>query len=72
MEFHFTYHARLRMGLRGISEDMIEQAVSNPDWTGAGYQGRLLAYKLFPGRGTMKVVFARRNGVAVIITAIWE
>ena len=72
MRFSYTYHARLRMGLRQVSQDMVEQAINNPDGTGTGYGGRRLAYKTFPGRGTLKVVFAQDSETIVIVTVIWE
>jgi hypothetical protein len=51
----YTAHARQRMAVRGITEEMVRRAVEEPDATGTGYQARSLAYRRFP-RGRAKVV----------------
>ena len=38
MKIIFTDHVRLRMNIRGISEDMIKEALANPDSTGVNTQ----------------------------------
>lgn len=61
MKIIFTDHVRLRMNIRGISEDMIKEALANPDSTGKGYKNRLLAYKTFNGKA-IKVVHRAKEG----------
>jgi len=71
MKFILTEHVRLRMSLRGITEKMIEEALSKPDRTALGYSNRLLAYKKFD-KGTIKVVYTIEEDTPVIITVIWD
>ncbi len=60
-----------RMTLRGITTQMIRQAVTAPEETGVGYQNRLLAHRRFPA-GRVKVVYVEKAGEMVVITAMWE
>jgi len=71
MKLVFTAHARYRMGLRGISEDMVGQAIDQPDRRGHGYGGRELAFKRV-GQETLKVVHVLERDTRVIITVMWE
>ena len=71
MKIIFTDHAQLRMDIRGISEDMVKEALANPDSTGKGYKNRLLAYKTFNGK-TIKVVYAIEGESSVVISVMWE
>lgn len=71
MNFVFTAHARLRMALRGVSEDMVKATITDPDRHGKGYMNRLLAFKRFD-RGILKVVYTLEDEHAIIITVIWE
>lgn len=43
----YTAHAKQRMALRGISDEMVRQAVEQPDATDTGYEARSLAYRRF-------------------------
>jgi hypothetical protein len=70
MAIVLTHHARERMGLRGISLPMIEEAVFTPDSTGRGYSDKLLAFKRFPS-GVLKVVYAVEGNDHLIISVIW-
>ena len=72
MRLRYTYHARLRMQLRRVSDEMVEQTVYDADTTAVGYEQREIALKLFPDRGTLKVVYARFGTAAVIVTVVWE
>ncbi|MBI4200463.1 MAG: DUF4258 domain-containing protein [Chloroflexi bacterium] len=72
IEMQYTYHALSRMRLRRVSEEMVEEAISTPDRMSRGYGRRQLAFKAFPNRGTLKVVFARIDDRVVIVTVIWE
>jgi hypothetical protein len=67
----FTYHARERMTLRGVSTEMIEEAIFTPDSTGFGYSGRHLAFKRFSA-GLLKVVYTVSGGDHLVISTIWE
>jgi hypothetical protein len=67
----YTAHARQRMALRGITDEMVRQAVEEPDATGTGYEARSLAYRRFP-QGRIKVVYVEEAGDVVVITVMWE
>jgi len=43
----YTTHARERMALRGITEEMVAETLVDPDQTGTGYQARHLAYRRY-------------------------
>ncbi|MBI2891027.1 MAG: DUF4258 domain-containing protein [Nitrospirae bacterium] len=70
MKLFLTQHARLRCRKRGISEEMIREAPTQPDRRGHGYQDRTLAYREF-GNRVLKVVYVEENDGRVIITAMW-
>lgn len=44
----YTAHARQRMVLRGITDEMVRQALEMPDEQSTGYRNRSLAYRRFP------------------------
>ncbi|MEK7148769.1 MAG: DUF4258 domain-containing protein [Patescibacteria group bacterium] len=71
MKIILTDHTSERMVLRKITEKMIKEAITNPDSTGAGYQGRSLALKLFKA-GVVKVVYTKEKDFYIIISVIWE
>ena len=57
---YYTRHARQRMILRGITEEMVEDALLKPDNVGLGYQGKSLIFKRF-NKGIIKVVFIKKK-----------
>ncbi|KKR31267.1 MAG: hypothetical protein UT65_C0032G0009 [Parcubacteria group bacterium GW2011_GWF2_39_8b] len=59
------------MLLRGITEEMIQKALVNPDKVGVGYDVRDLVFKKFP-RGIIKIVFIKKKTSYIIISAIWH
>ena len=59
------------MIFRGITEEMLKNALLKPDKVGMGYHGRSLVFKKF-NRGVVKVVFIRKRSSVVIISVIWE
>lgn len=71
MKVIFTQHALLRMSLRMITTEMVQETLSNPQRTGTGYKKRLLAFKAFSG-GTVKVVYSVDSERAVVISVMWE
>ena len=50
---------------------MVRYALTNPEWTDTGYEGRLLAYKSFDDR-RIKVVYVKEDDNPVIVTVIWD
>jgi hypothetical protein len=45
---HYTGHAKERMLLREITEEMIKKALASPDKIDIGYDSRDLVFKKFP------------------------
>ena len=68
---YYTGHARERMLLRGITEDMVKKALTHPDRIGTGYGGKNLVFKKF-SQGIIKVVFIKRKNTHIIISVIWH
>ncbi|MES2059919.1 MAG: DUF4258 domain-containing protein [Patescibacteria group bacterium] len=68
---YYTGHAKERMILRGITENMIRNALLVPDKVGAGYESRNLVFKKFP-KGVIKIVFIKKKRAYIIISAIWH
>lgn len=71
VDITYTAHARQRMALRGITDEMVRKAVKQPDATATGYESRSLAYRRF-SEGRIKVVYGEEAGEIVVITAMWE
>ena len=71
MEIIYTDHVKYRMELRGITEDMIEKTLTEPDKTGMGYQDRSLAWKTFE-KGRIKVVCSKEGGDYIVISVMWD
>jgi hypothetical protein len=71
MEIRFTHHARERMKLRKIADDMVQETVLHPEEVSIGYHNRKLAYRTFE-RGVLKVVYSETPSAIVIISTIWE
>lgn len=71
MQIIYTAHARQRMALRGITEEMVRQALEMPDERGTGYRERSLVYRRFP-QGRIKVVYVQEQVRMIVITVMWE
>jgi len=59
------------MTLRGITDEMVRQALEMPDEKGTGYRARALAYRRFP-QGRIKVVYTEEQEQIIVITVMWE
>jgi hypothetical protein len=68
---YYTVHAKERMIFRGITEEMLKAALSQPDRIGIGHHERNLVFKKF-SKGIVKVVFIKKKNSVVIISVIWE
>jgi len=68
---YYTKHAKERMLLRGITEDMVKNSFLKPDEIGTGYEGKSLIFKKFKN-GVIKVVFINKKSSKVIISVIWK
>ncbi|MEJ5376121.1 MAG: DUF4258 domain-containing protein [bacterium] len=71
LETVYTTHARQRMALRKITDEMVRRTLEMPEEQGTGYRHRSLAYRRFP-EGRIKVVYAEDQGRIVVITVMWE
>ena len=68
---YYTVHAKERMSLRGITHDMVKNALRRPDKIGTGYDGKSLVFKKF-GRKIIKIVFIKKKTSYIIVSVIWE
>lgn len=68
---YYTGHAKARMILRGITEEMVKNALLKPDKIGIGYQNRNLVFKKF-NKGIIKIVFVDKKRLQIVISVIWE
>ena len=68
---YYTGHAKARMVLRGITVEMVKNALLKPDSVGMGYDGKSLVFKKFP-KGVIKVVFVKKKVHCLIVSVIWE
>lgn len=69
MTIIYTDHAKERMLIRGISEKMVEEALSSPDKQGEE-RGRKVVFKNLE-TGIIKVVYVQEQ-LFIIITTIWH
>ena len=59
------------MALRGITAEMVEEAIHTPGWTDHGYSDKFLAFKQFPP-DLLKVVYTVSGNDYVVVSTIWE
>jgi len=59
------------MALRGITDEMVRQALEVPDEKGIGYRARVLVYRRFP-QGRIKVICVEKQERITVITVMWE
>ena len=68
---YYTVHAKARMIFRGITEEMVKNALVKPDKIGIGYKGKNLVFKKF-SKGIIKIVFKKKKSSVIIISVIWD
>ncbi len=68
---YYTVHAKARMIFRGITEEMVKNALMKPDRVGMGYDGKSLVFKKFSS-GVVKIVFVKKNSSIIIVSVIWD
>ena len=68
---YYTVHAKARMIFRGITEEMVKNALVKPDKIGIGYEGKNLVFKKF-SKGIIKIVFKKKKSSVIIISVIWD
>ena len=66
----FSRHARRRMRLRGISEEMATRAVREPDLVTLGAYGDLYD-KVIDGH-LLRVVMAKGADPGIVVTVMWR
>ena len=67
----YTARALQRMLLRGISREMVDEAIHNPNEAGTGYRGRSLTYKAF-GNNRIKVVCTETTAQFTVLSVMWD
>lgn len=71
-ELSYTYHARIRMRERGVSEEEIRKALSEPDSVSPGKGDALIARKVVQGRHLTVVYRELSPGRYLAITVYLE
>ncbi|ASJ11585.1 DUF4258 domain-containing protein [Thermococcus thioreducens] len=69
MEIRFIPHALERIEERGLSKELVDEAISNPDSVSGGYFGRKVAQKRLNGKLIRVIYEETSDGVIVVITA---
>ena len=64
-------HARERMELRNITEDMVRETLKHPEKTETSFRRRTIVYRRFQ-EGIIKVPFVTEGDIQHVITVIWE
>ena len=69
MKLYFSRHAKRQMKWRGISEEEVQSAISNPEETENSIKGRKNAFKHI-GKKWIKVTFKEEADTITIVTAM--
>ncbi len=64
----FIPHALERVNERGISKELVIEALTNPDKVGEGYLGRKVAQKNMDGK-LIRVIYEEHEDKIIVITA---
>lgn len=71
-----TDHARLQLAARGLTFELVERTVADPDWAepDSGSANRILAFRRITERGgkLLRVVYELVYGEIVVITAFLD
>jgi hypothetical protein len=67
MKIEILPHARERMAVYGVSEDMVKETLENPDKTVAGYSNRFIAQRKLDGY-VLRVVYEEKHSTKTVIT----
>lgn len=71
-----TDHARVQLAARGLTSELVERTVADPDWTepDSGSANRIRAFRGIPERGGkfLRVVYEPIDGEIVVITAFLD
>ena len=70
MKVVFTKHAAEMLSFRRIKKEFVEETVKNPDDTLEAKSGKMIYFKDF-GKNFLKVVVAKEDDKAVVITEHW-
>jgi len=68
-DYILTNHVKERMKQRGITEEEIEEALTNPEYSYPGARGEKNQVKTINGK-KIRVVFKERPGKKIIITVL--
>ena len=67
MEIEILHHAKQRMQAYNVDEEMVHEAVRNPDREVPGHGGRQIAQKKLDGY-VLRVVYEKQNHKKVVVT----
>ena len=67
MEIEILHHAKQRMQAYNVDEEMVQEAIRNPDREVSGYGGRHIAQKKLDGY-VLRVVYEKQNHKTVVVT----
>lgn len=71
MEISFSRHALERMEQRGVTEQMVREAINAPDVRAPGKGlARYRVHKRF-GRRNLRVIYEEAHGVYRVVTVFW-
>lgn len=63
----YDRHAKRRMKERGVTDEEVETAIKNPDYSEPSAKERTNAFKFMNGR-YLRVTFREKSGVILVIT----
>jgi len=67
MEIEILHHANQRMQAYNVDEEMVQEAIRNPDREVSGYGGRHITQKKLDGY-VLRVVYEKQNHKTVVVT----
>lgn len=67
----FTQHSLLKLEQRGITKNLVIEAIRKPDYTFKSYSDRKISYKKFI-KLYLKVIFKKEGKDILVITQYWE
>ena len=67
MNIIFTKHAKERIKTYNLSDDIVKDAIQNPDEIAEGYEETIIAHKLL-NKHLLRVVYVTENNIIKIIT----
>ncbi len=67
MKIEIPPHAKDRMAVYNVSEEMVKAALEKPDNIVEGYSGRKIAQKKLNGY-VLRVIYEEKNSIKIVVT----